>query len=1135
MSRFARHVTGFALLTLAFAAIAWRWFPEAQPLLAVDNRLTPPHAEAAARAFLEAHALAPDSAARAASRFDHRDERQLYLELEGEAAASVQAELRADDVPIFEWDVRFFVPGDPRDLFVTLAPSGRVVSFSRTLAETDGRPALDSVDAHALAVAVRDTWLPSPGASWELAAVSSERVPQSGRLDRTFSFDRTDRRFGDATIRLDVLIQGNEAGGAFLRTVIPGAFQRRYGELRAANEWYASLASTALPFLLGACLVLLWRGARVQQVRWRPALIMAGIVSALQVAAAFNAIGNSWFEYDTADSATVHLAFQLVLAVGIGAFAVGALTLIFAAGEYVTRLAFPQHCDWWRTVRDAGSEPVALRVLGAYPLAAFGLAYVSLFYLAAQRLLGWWSPASLLDDPNLIATPLPWVSALSSALLAGTWEEVIFRAVPLALLALCVGDRPARPWVLGAGVVATALIFGFAHANYPSVPAHARGVELFAESVLWGVLFLRVGLPTTVVAHTLYDLSLFGLFSAAGSAPAYRIALAAVVLAGLAPALVVAWQRRRFAAGPTAIAMRFADVRQRPVGGPAVGNADQAARKVDASTSTRTDGAVVVQALIPASRRRGFVLAALGVAALLATLTQSARTPGFRLSSAEIARRADSAFVTLGGDPTAGWRQLSATTSDAFLGLPTHFDVFVERHDIESTVRDTLGAIWQPASAWQVRYVRTDGELETRAESWRLWLRGDGRPLAWRHVLPDSATRAPVSRDEARTAAVRALAALGVPAEALRDVSASEERRPNRLDIGFLFDDTRLRLPDGASARWSVVVAGGDVVDVRPAGYLPEAYERTRQSFDTVRVVVVGGLLLLTIVTVVLGLVRWLRTPALTFDPPPWGTRKLALVAGLLLLASIDAANGWTASLIDYVTEEPWSTFRSATLLSTVLSPLLGVGVMVGLVALADAARRRVPIPSWTDRVTTWAGALPLAGVFLLVAHVPGVVVSRQTGPAFTSADALVPQLALVGDAVLDPLLKAGGALLVLAAVRGRLAALPLLLLGGAILAPETDGLPAFAAAALGMAAGLAVLVVVARPFLRLSTTTWLLAALLATAAGDMLLLTRAESAEAVVALTLQLLLRLAAIVVVHRVAPVASRTGTPEVLPSAA
>ena len=97
-------------------------------------------------------------------------------------------------------------------------------------------------------------------------------------------------------------------------------------------------------------------------------------------------------------------------------------------------------------------------------------------------MFGWWDPASTLFDPDVIATPFPWISSVSGALGAGFWEECLFRAVPLAGAAL-IGDKfGKRNLFIGISFVLQAIIFGAAHANYPVQPAYARLIELMIPS-----------------------------------------------------------------------------------------------------------------------------------------------------------------------------------------------------------------------------------------------------------------------------------------------------------------------------------------------------------------------------------------------------------------------------------------------------------------------------------------------------------------------------------------------------------------------------------------------------------------------------------------------------------------------------
>jgi hypothetical protein len=45
-----------------------------------------------------------------------------------------------------------------------------------------------------------------------------------------------------------------------------------------------------------------------------------------------------------------------------------------------------------------------------------GFAHVALFYIFTRNVFGWWVPSEMLDDPNLIASPLRWISGMGISL-----------------------------------------------------------------------------------------------------------------------------------------------------------------------------------------------------------------------------------------------------------------------------------------------------------------------------------------------------------------------------------------------------------------------------------------------------------------------------------------------------------------------------------------------------------------------------------------------------------------------------------------------------------------------------------------------------------------------------------------------
>ena len=288
-----------AVITVVCVALALWLFPKAQPTIALEQTLTRASAIDSARAFATTHAL-PIADTRVAVRFSQDGESQTYIELEAGGKAAVNAEVNRGDVALFTWTVRFFRRGDPREVRVTLAPNGRVLGFFNKLAQADTRPALDSAQALALADSLRTAWLGLSATAWRAIASSVETVQPSGRIDRTITWERTDRALGAAPLRLDVVVRGDVAGGARSYVKVPEPFLRRYAERRADNDLYALIASLFVPvFALFGVAALI--GARKRGlVRWRPALVGGGVLGVALALAQLNDIPGSYFQYDTA-------------------------------------------------------------------------------------------------------------------------------------------------------------------------------------------------------------------------------------------------------------------------------------------------------------------------------------------------------------------------------------------------------------------------------------------------------------------------------------------------------------------------------------------------------------------------------------------------------------------------------------------------------------------------------------------------------------------------------------------------------------------------------------------------------------------------------------------------------------------
>src|SRR5262249_34902606 len=155
-------------------------------------------------------------------------------------------------------------------------------------------------------------WLRVDLSRYRLQSSSYETRKTSGRVDRTFTFERVDRQIAGAPLRLDAMVAGNLPVSARTYVVIPESFARRYDEMRSANDFIAMLAAVAITGLAIAGMLALRRYSRQGLVRWREPLIVGAFIGGLLVASGLNEIPGSWFDYDTASSPTTFLAFGIL-------------------------------------------------------------------------------------------------------------------------------------------------------------------------------------------------------------------------------------------------------------------------------------------------------------------------------------------------------------------------------------------------------------------------------------------------------------------------------------------------------------------------------------------------------------------------------------------------------------------------------------------------------------------------------------------------------------------------------------------------------------------------------------------------------------------------------------------------------
>lgn len=988
----------YVVAALAALAGAWQLFPHAIPLVHVDITMSREAAIAKAEALAAERGLVP-AGARTAIVFNQDASAQSYVELEGGGKEAFVRLVEGRAYSPFWWDVRLFRPGAVDEALLRFRPDGALDGFTRRVAESYVREAAtkalapDAALALARERAARD-WSVDLG-PYTLVDQAQQTRP-TGRVDHRFVFERADR-LGDARIRLQLVVTGDELTQVLPFVHVPEAFERRFAEMRSANKAIAGVASLSagvLYGLLGCVLGALWL-LRQHWLVWKPPLVAGFVVGGLLGATILVNAPSAWFGFPTTQDETTFWLRQWGMA--LLAFVGGGLLLgeVFMAAEGLTRRAFPDHPQLWRLwSRDAGGTVEVLgRTAGGYLFVPLELAFIAAFYFATNRWLGWWQPSESLTDPNILSSLVPALTPIAVSLQAGFMEECVFRAVPLALGAL-VGARYGRRGVgIAIAFVLQAVIFGAAHATYPGLPSYSRLVELLLPSLFWAAIFLRYGLLPTILLHAVFDLVLFALPLFLIDAPGAWMQRALVIAAGLVPAaVVVGWRARQ--AGWLALPAALRNGAWRPRV-PAVAAPERVA--VAGAIGAR---AAQLQRALP-------WLGAAGVAAWFAFTPFVADAPPLAIGRAEAEAAAAAEIAARGVALGPEWtrRSLPAVALDNPVQRQWH--AFVWREAGPAQYRALVGDVLAPP-LWEVRFARFDGDVVERAEEWRATVAGNGRVRSVVHRLPEGRPGAVLERDAAQALATDALRTrLGLDANALVPRVAEQEKRPARRDWSFAWANPAVAVGDTGEARVQAVVAGDEVVLAGHSLFIPEAWQRADAEREgrrqNLKLGSVAFVLLLAMAALVYAVMAWSRGSC--------DRRAFWWVAGLTLATGLaGAANNWPAVAMQLRTTEPIASQLTLTVLGTlagavVLALLLGLlaGVGARYARAQPGTRLAGPLPAWLAGV---AAACATAGVAAaLAALVPNALPlwpeTKLAGGAWpwigalTSGFAFVPALAV--------------------------------------------------------------------------------------------------------------------------------------------
>jgi len=420
----------------------------------------------------------------------------------------------------------------------------------------------------------------------------------------------------------------------------------------------------------------------------------------------------------------------------------------------------------------------------------------------------------------MLATYLPWFYSVARSLIAGFWEESLFRAVPLATAAL-IGRRVNREKTyIGITFVVQALIFAAAHANYPTQPFYARLIELILPSFMFGAVYLLFGLLPSIISHFVYDAVLMSLPIFIASSSTMWVNQVLVLIGIFVPFFIVIWARIRYGSWHE-LAQSAYNKAWKPA--PVV---PKKIKEIQPDYEQKQH---------PLSMKIGFALSALGciIWFFVTPFKQDGQALNMRRNT--VIQQTQKALQKENVSLKGAWQELTKLRA-TFKGVPGNDIQHRYVWDIggKKLYEKLLNSYLLPA-AWVVRTVTFEGSVSERAEEYQHIFTDDGLLVRTAHKLPEDRPGKTLTEEQARTIAYNHInTKFKLTQNEFKEISAVSQQRPHRRDWVFTVADIKTPKPSEFNSdeqlRIGVIINGDEVVDTFRYIHVPEEWARTERN-----------------------------------------------------------------------------------------------------------------------------------------------------------------------------------------------------------------------------------------------------------------------------------------------------------------
>ena len=810
----------------------------------------------------------------------------------------------------YNWMVRSYKEGEIVEAMFQFKPNGSPNGYRIKIPEEYDSDSLSEEDALALVEQnINNQW--SGNFSDYNLVESSFKEMSNGRIDHSFLFEHKLQDIGEAKYRLRAIVSGSIISSVSPFAFVPESFKREFANIRSDNDTIAIFANFAFLgiYLLGIGLTSLVIFYRTGWLRWKKSVAAAAFVAIFSnILLNLNFYPTIWMAYDTATTKSQFLSEQLLGMIANGIVMFFMLAASFITAESLTRKAFPNHIRLWKTWTSnvANSKRVLNDTIFAYLIVPIKLAIVGAFYILMEKYFGFWSPASASFDPNYLASIFPWYTGLAISLQAGFWEEMLFRAVPIAAGVL-IGQRYNMRFTgLMVAMVVQALIFGAGHANYPAQPSYARVVELFLPSiVVYGMLYLRLGVVFGAITHYVYDVVLFSLPIWYSSG--YVFDKFMTVVGGLIPFLVILYFRLKN--------KKWSDIKTSSL------NKGFVPTPPEKNDSSQKEATFETQATTNVMNPKVIGVALLFIIGVFST---------FKLSNVEV----------LVNSPSIN-KEEAISIANKFLEennvlLPEGYNAYA----FDDSSYPSSSFLWQELGQdtynslfgsyvlgprWKVRFAKFDGPVESRVREVMISMDFDGNILRYNNRFPENEEGKMLSREEAQLLAENSLVKfLQMNLDNVSLTSAQESQKPNRLDWTFTFTDNSELGYEGSKLQNIISISGDQISGFTKFVFVPEEWTRMKRDREGLSGII-GTLFTAPGAIFVIGLLL-LRSFKLLMD------RKINLRKGLIFgsfaIFGIGSIFNDSSFLNTMPTNQPIENLMTTYYISSIGGALIALGLV---------------------------------------------------------------------------------------------------------------------------------------------------------------------------------------------------------------